>query len=185
MPDARARMDPPEILRLREKIHQEDIAIERATAEQDRLKQQISTYQGSLAVSPDTEEQYKKLTRDNETAHAIYTNLLTNEKSAEVQTAMEREQQGEQLKLLEGASLPDAASFPVRWMFTLGGFAVGLVIGIGWVLCQELMDRSLRNEHDVENLLDLPTLAFVPFANDVDPAPQKSARAFWKKPLSA
>src|SRR5215470_1015901 len=38
MPDSRARMEPPEILRLREKIHQEDIAIERATAEQSRLK---------------------------------------------------------------------------------------------------------------------------------------------------
>jgi uncharacterized protein involved in exopolysaccharide biosynthesis len=183
-PDSRARMEPPEILRLREKIHQEDIAIERATAEQNRLKEQISTYQGSLAVSPDTEEQYKKLTRDNETAHAIYTNLLTNEKSAEVQTAMEREQQGEQLKLLEAASLPDAPSFPVRWMFTFGGFAGGLAIGIGWVLCQEMMDRSLRSEHDVENLLGLPTLAFVPFANGVDSSPQNSARAFGKKPLS-
>src|SRR5262249_44153041 len=184
LPESRARMEPPEILRLREKIHQEDIAIERATSEQSRLKEQISTYQSSLAVSPDVEEQYKKLTRDNETAHTIYANLLTNEKSAEVQTAMEREQQGEQLKLLESASLPDAPSFPVRWMFALGGFAVGLALGIGWVLFEEMMDRSLRNENDVENLLGLPTLAFVPFANGVDSSSQRSARVFWKRPLS-
>jgi uncharacterized protein involved in exopolysaccharide biosynthesis len=183
-PGSRAQMEPPEILRLREKIHQEEIAIERATAEQSRLKEQISIYQASLAVSPDIEEQYKQLTRDNETAHAIYTNLLTNEKSAEVQTAMEREQQGEQLKLLEAASLPDAPSFPVRWMFTVGGCGLGLAIGIGWVLFWEMMDKSLRNAGDVENLLGLPTLALVPFAKDVDLSIQKSTRNFWKRPLS-
>jgi len=183
-PDSRVRMEPPEILRLREKIQQEDIAIDRATTEQDRLKDQISTYQGRLALSPDVEEQYKKLTRDSETAHAIYANLLTNEKAAEVQTAMEREQQGEQLKLLEAASLPDAPSFPVRWKFGLGGFFGGLAMGVGLVLLQVMMDQSLRNEEDVENLLSLPTLAFVSYANGADSSQQGRTRALWKKPWS-
>lgn len=162
--EAKAKMEPPEILRLRERIHQQDSVIDRANAEQTRLKQQIEAYQGRLALSPEVEEEYKKLTRDNETAHTIYDSLLANKNSAEMQTAMEREQQGEQIKLLESANLPLAPSFPVRWMFAAGGLVAGLGLGVSLVIIRELLDRSIRHEADVAELLNLPTLAFVPWA---------------------
>lgn len=162
--DARIKMEPPEILRLRERVHQEDLVIERANAEQTRLKSEIDSYQSRLALSPDVEEQYKKLTRDNETAHGIYAGLLANKAAAEMQTAMEHEQQGEQIKLLEGANLPDTPTFPVRWIFMVGGLVAGLGLGIGAVVAKEVVDRSVRNENDVADLLNLPTLAFVPYA---------------------
>jgi uncharacterized protein involved in exopolysaccharide biosynthesis len=162
--DAKTKMEPPEILRLRERIHEQDGMIERASAEQVRLKQHIESYQGRLALSPEVEEQYKKLTRDNETAHTIYDSLLANKNSAEMQTEMEREQQGEQIKLLESANLPLAPSFPARWMFAAGGLGVGLSLGGSLVVIRELLDRSIRNEGDVAELLNLPTLAFVPCA---------------------
>jgi uncharacterized protein involved in exopolysaccharide biosynthesis len=182
--ESRVKMEPPEVLRLREKIHQEDIAMDRATAEQSRLKEQINSYQGRLALSPDVEEQYKKLTRDSETAHSIYASLLTNEKSAEIQTAMEREQQGEQIKLLEAASLPDSPIFPVRWMFALGGCVAGLALGVGLVFLQETTDRSLRTQDDVENLLNLPALASVPYATGNEGSHPQRTWTPWKRPLS-
>jgi uncharacterized protein involved in exopolysaccharide biosynthesis len=160
--EARAKMEPPAILSLRERIHQQDSVIERATAEQTRLKQQIASYQGRLALSPEVEEEYKKLTRDNETAHTIYDSLLANKNSAEMQTEMEREQQGEQIKLLESANFPLAPSFPARWMFAAGGLVAGLGLSVSLVIIRELLDRSIRDETDVAELLNLPTLAFVP-----------------------
>lgn len=164
--DPTAKMEPPEIISLRERVHQQEGLIDRATAEQTKLKEQIESYQARLALSPDVEEQYKKLTRDTETAHASYDNLLANKTSAEMQTEMEREQQGEQIKLLEPASLPLSPSFPVRWMFAVGGLLLGLATGIGWLVVRELADQSIRSEHDVADLLNLPTLASMPWAGN-------------------
>jgi capsular polysaccharide biosynthesis protein len=103
------------------------------------------------------------LTRDYETAHTIYDNLLTNESAAQVQAEMERKQQGEQVKLLDPATLPDSPSFPVRWMFALVGFGVGLGLGACVAFWQELRDKSIRDEGDVLAALELPTLASVPW----------------------
>jgi|SRR5579863_4541237 len=159
----RAKMEPPEILRLREQIHQNEIVMARATHEQKRLQELINSYQDRLSVSPDVEEQYKQLTRDNETAHTIYDNLLTNESAARMQTEMERKQQGEQMKLLDPAILPTSPSFPVRWKFALGGFGAGLCIGLSIAFWLELRDKSIRNEGDVLAALELPMLASVPW----------------------
>jgi capsular polysaccharide biosynthesis protein len=76
---------------------------------------------------------------------------------------MEREQQGEQLKLLEVADLPISPNFPVRWMFAAGGACLGLFSGLAIVLLYEFRDRSIRGEADVATLLDLPMLASVPW----------------------
>jgi uncharacterized protein involved in exopolysaccharide biosynthesis len=157
-----AKLEPGEILRLRQVIHQDDTAISQASREQKRLRELSDTYQSRLAVSPDIEDQYKQLTRDNETAHKIYDDLLSNKNAADVQAEMERAQQGEQMKLLEPASLPGSPSFPVRWMFAAGGLGAGLAIGLAVAFWLELRDKSLCSEADVVAALELPMLVFLP-----------------------
>jgi len=157
------KLEPPEIRRLRDQIYRQDRAIEHATAAQKRLQEHMESFQSRFAVNPETEDEYKQLTRDNTTAHNIYDQLLTNKSTAEIQTEMERNQEGEQLKLLDPASLPNSPSFPVRWEFALyglgGGLAIGLCIGF-WL---EVQDKEIRNESDVLAALELPTLATVPW----------------------
>lgn len=157
------KIEPEPMLRLRRQVNDDETAIARSMAEQSHLKESIDAYQGRLALSPHVEEQYKQLTRDNETAHAVYDGLLQDKSKADIQAQMEHEQQGEQLKLLDGANLPDAPSFPVRWMFAVGGLAVGLAVGIGLALLVEVRDKSLRNAEDVTAVLDLPMLASFPW----------------------
>jgi uncharacterized protein involved in exopolysaccharide biosynthesis len=160
-----ARIEPEHVLRLRHQIHEDEGAIARATQEHTRLTTLIDSYRSRLALSPDVEEQYKQLTRDSETAHAIYDGLLTDKNKAEMQAELEHEQQGEQVKLLDAANLPDSPSFPIRWMFALGGVAAGLALGLGLVLLFEVRDKSIRTESDVIEVLDLPMLASMPWAH--------------------
>ena len=162
------KLEPPEILRLREQVHRNDEAIERATAQQKRLQERIDSYQDRLTVSPEVEEEYKQLTRDNTTAHDLYTNLLTNKNSALIQTEMERNQEGEQLKLLDPASLPNSPSFPVRWVFAAYGLGAGLCIGLCFAVWLELRDKAIRDEGDVLAALELPMLVFLPWSKDDD-----------------
>jgi polysaccharide chain length determinant protein (PEP-CTERM system associated) len=155
--------EPPEIQQLRLQVHQYDEAIAQTAGDQKRLQSQIQTYQGRVALSPAVEEQYKALTRDYETAQKFYTDLLSKKNESEMQTDMERQQRGEQMRLLNPASLPDEPSFPLRWMFAAGGLGGGLALGIGIALWLELRDKSIRNEEDVQAALELPMLVSVPW----------------------
>lgn len=163
VPREGARLEPPEIMRLREQIHRSEGAIDRATSEQAQVQKQIDLYQSRLALSPEIEEEYKQLTRDNVTAHNIYDELLTNKSNAEIQTEMERNQEGEQLKLMDPANLPNAPSFPVRWVFALYGLGAGLGIGLCIAIWLELKDKAIRDEADVVAALELPMLGSVPW----------------------
>ena len=155
--------EPPEIRQLRVQIHQYTDVIAQATREQKRLQDAINLYQGRVALSPSVEEQFKALTRDYETAQKSYSDLLAKKGESEIQADMERHQQGEQMRLLNAASLPDSPSFPVRWMFAAGGLGAGFMVGMGLVLVLEFQDKSIRDEKDVLAALELPMLVAVPW----------------------
>src|SRR5262249_434399 len=121
------------------------------------------------------EEQYKALTRDYDTALKIYNDLLAKKSESGMQTEMERAQQGEQMRLLNPANLPDTPSFPERWLFAAGGLGTGLVLGLGLAMWLELRDKSIRTEEDVLAALELPMLVSVPWigADGTDAATSK------------
>jgi uncharacterized protein involved in exopolysaccharide biosynthesis len=162
--------EPPEIQQLRMQIHQYSEVIAQATRQQTTLQNQIKVQQGRVALSPGVEEQYKQLTRDYDTAQKFYSALLDKKSQSEMQTSMEREQQGEQMRLQIPAGLPDSPSFPNRLLFAAGGLGGGLVLGLGLGLLLELRDKSLRNEADVIAALDLPVLSQVPWVGAGVPA---------------
>jgi len=163
--DKASASEPPEIRQLRLQVHQYDQAIVQATRDQQRLQDQIRSYQGRVALSPAVEEQYKQLTRDYDTAQKFYNDLLAKKSESAMQTDMERGQQGEQMRLLNPANLPDSPSFPNRWLFTGGGLGAGLAIGMGLALWMELRDKSIRTEQDVLAAMELPMLVSVPWVN--------------------
>jgi len=162
-PDQASLSEPPEIQQLRLQIHQYQQVITQAGRDQQRLQEQIKIYQGRVALSPAVEEQYRKLTRDYDTAQKFYDDKSKQEKDSETQTAMEREQQGEQMQLQNPADLPDSPTFPNRLLFAGGGVAGGLAIGLGLAIWLEMRDQSVRTERDVLAVLELPVLSQVPW----------------------
>jgi polysaccharide chain length determinant protein (PEP-CTERM system associated) len=163
VPRGGAKMEPPHILGLREQIYHLDQAIDRATTAQNQLQERIDSFQKRFAISPEIEEEYKQLTRDNATAHSMYDQLLSNKSSAEIQTEMEHNQEGEQLKLLNPANLPSSPSSPVRSTFALYGLAAGFGLGLGIAVWLEFKDKEIRDEADVVAALELPMLGSLPW----------------------
>ncbi|HEU5336986.1 MAG TPA: GNVR domain-containing protein, partial [Terriglobales bacterium] len=107
-------------------------------------------------------EQLKSLTRDYQSALDFYNNLLAKKSESEMATDLERQQEGEQFRIMDPADLPNEPSFPNRSLFALGGLAIGAALGLGLVVIRELDDKLLRTEEDVAVLLDLPTLVLLP-----------------------
>ncbi|MBZ5667238.1 MAG: lipopolysaccharide biosynthesis protein [Acidobacteriia bacterium] len=164
--DKASASEPPEIRQLRLQIHQYQGVIDQATADQKRLQSQINVYQSRTAMSPNVEEQYKLLTRDNDNAQALYKDLLTKKSSAELGTSMENQQQGEQMHILSAAGLPDSPSFPNRPLFAAGGFGAGLALGLLIAIWLEFSDKSIRTEKDAAAIMDLPLLISVPWLGE-------------------
>jgi uncharacterized protein involved in exopolysaccharide biosynthesis len=179
--------EPPEIRQMRLQIHQYQSVIEQATLDQKRLQNQIGVYQSRTAMSPNVEEQYKLLTRDNDNAQAFYKDLLAKKSSSGLATSMENQQQGEQMHILVGAGLPDAPSFPNRPLFAAGGFGAGLALGMILAIFLEFTDKSIRTEKDAAAVMDLPLLISVPWVGEDEHVPVapngngngSARRSFW------
>jgi polysaccharide chain length determinant protein (PEP-CTERM system associated) len=154
--------EPSQIAQLRAEVHTTDQVIAEKTREQGKIQQAIKVYQDRVQSSPAVEQQYKELTRDYQTALEFYNDLLKKRDQSAMATDLERQQEGEQFKILDPANLPDQPSFPNRPAFAFGGLAGGLALGLGIAFLLESRDTSFRTERDVEFALRLPVLAMVP-----------------------
>lgn len=168
---------PPQIQNLRTLIHTQEQTLEEKTREQQRLQAQIKIYQSRLELSPMIEEEYKKITRDYGIAVGEYNELLSKRNNSELSTDLERRQQGEQFRVMDPPNLPEEASFPNPFYFSLGGIAGGLAIGTGLMALIEMRDKALRNEGDIEFFLGLPTLALLPSVGENN---SRGNRGFWR-----
>lgn len=175
--DSTRLIEPPQIQQLRSQIRQLDLTIREKTREQERLQEQIKIYQARVQLSPVIEQQYKELTRDYDTALKFYNDLLAKKAQSEMGQALERDQQGEQFRVMDAANLPERPSYPNRLQFALGGLLAGLVLGGGIAVLLEIRDKSIRSERDIQALLGLPTLALLPLIE----ATNGKRRRFWKQ----
>ena len=178
--------EPPEIRQMQLQIHQYQSVIDQATADQKRLQGSIGVYQSRTAMSPNVEEQYKLLTRDNDNAQALYKDLLAKKSSSGLAYNMETQQEGEQMHIMSPAGLPDSPSFPNRPIFAAGGLGVGLGLGLIIAIFLEFSDKSIRTAKDAAAVMDLPLLISVPWLGEeaVEAAANgngngKSRRSFW------
>jgi len=177
--------EPGEIRQLRLQIHQYQDLIAQATRDQKKLQQEIAVYQSRVASSPAVEGEYKELARDYDNAQKVYQDDLAKQSTSKMATQAQQQQQGEQMALLDPATLPDSPSFPNRLLFAAGGLGSGLVLGLSLALWMELRDKSIRTQADAEAAMDLPMLVAIPWVVETAaPANGNGKGHFWsrKKP---
>jgi polysaccharide chain length determinant protein (PEP-CTERM system associated) len=179
-PDKSAGSEPPEIRQLRLQVHQYEDLITQSTRDQKKLEEQISVYQSRVALSPAIEEQYKQLARDYDNTQKVYQDLLADKSKSDMALNMEQQQEGEQMRLLNPASVPDAPSFPNRLFFAGGGLAAGLALGASLGVGMELLDKSIRNQADAEAALELPMLVAMPWVAETASDGNGNGH-FWKR----
>jgi polysaccharide chain length determinant protein (PEP-CTERM system associated) len=161
--DKESGAEPPEIRQLRLQIHQYQDLIAQTTKDQKKLQQEIAVYQSRVSSSPGLEEEYKELARDYDNAQKVYQDDLAKQSTSKMATQAEQQQQGEQMVLLNPASVPDAPSFPNRLFFAGGGLGGGLALGFVLAIWLEFRDKSIRTQADAEAALELPMLVAVPW----------------------
>lgn len=150
-------------LQMRTQLQSMDLEIAQKKKDQAAIQSQLRTYQDRVASSPAIEEEYKSITRDNQTAQTFYDDLLNKIQTAKMATDLERRQQGESFKVMDEPNLPESPTYPKRGAFVGGGLGAGLGLGLLIVALLEYLDTAVRSERDIWAFTKLPTLGVIGF----------------------
>jgi uncharacterized protein involved in exopolysaccharide biosynthesis len=134
---------------------------DKETSEQ-RIRNQIGTYQSRVEAAPTRESEMVAMTRDYETLQAMYRNLLEKKEESKIAANLERRQIGEQFKLLDPARMGQKPFSPNRLRLSSIGMGVGLALGLALVALIEYRDKSFKTDQEITRVLSLPVLAVVP-----------------------
>lgn len=167
-------------LQLKAQIRAMDAGIVQKRKDQGAIQAQLRMYQERVSSSPAVEEEYKSITRDNQTAQAFYDDLLNKMNQSKMATDLEKRQQGEQFRVMDEPNLPEEPSTPKRPAFVFGGLAAGLGLGLLIVALLEYFDTALRSERDIWAFTKLPTLGVIAYNNETGPA-QTGRRWFGRR----
>jgi hypothetical protein len=80
---------------------------------------------------------------------------------------LERQQVGEQFKVLDEARVPERPFYPKRLQLNAVAAGAGMFIGILLAGLSEYRDTSLRTEEQLVSVLKLPVLAIVPVLDSI------------------
>jgi len=165
--------DSLSVQQMRAQIRAMDLGIAQKKRDQAEVQAQLRTYQDRVASSPAVEEEYKSITRDNQTAQAFYDDLLNKLNQSKMATDLERRQQGEQFRVMDEPNLPESPSSPKRPVFVMGGLFLGLALGLAFVALLEYLDTAIRSERDIWAFTKLPTLGVIGFTGEQEPVVAK------------
>jgi polysaccharide chain length determinant protein (PEP-CTERM system associated) len=165
--------DSLSVLQLRAQLRAMEQGITQKRRDQAAIQAQLRMYQDRIASSPAVEEEYKSITRDNQTAQAFYDDLLNKMNQSKMATDLERRQQGEQFRVMDEPNLPEAPDSPKRPVFVGGGLALGFALGLLVVGLLEYLDTALRSERDVWAFTKLPTLGVIAYNGEDSPVKVK------------
>jgi succinoglycan biosynthesis transport protein ExoP len=147
---------------LEAQIQKLDQEIQEQTNLQGPLQQQIDFHLSKLERVPIFEQQIAGLMRDYDSLRSHYQNLLDKKLSAQMASELESRQKGERFVILDRAPVPDRPAGPNRALIGFGGLMLGLVGGVGLAIAIEMMDLSVRSEHEASELLGIAVLAGIP-----------------------
>ena len=130
--------------------------------ELDQVNKQIAQFQSRLESGPANEQRYVQLMSDQQQANQKYQDLLKKQNLSEANQDAQTRKAGENLEVLDSASLPESPTAPNRWMIIGIGFGAGTIIGIAFAAVREIKDTSLKNLKDVRAYTQLPILSSIP-----------------------
>jgi capsular polysaccharide biosynthesis protein len=152
--------------------------IEERTRQRTDVEKQIAAIQSRIEMSPPLEQQYAGLLRDSELARQNYSEMVKRREASETAQNLEEHKAGQNLEVLDPASLPEAPAEPNRLAIAGVGIMLGLVAGIMLAGAREVKNTSLKNLKDIRAYTNLPVLSSIPLLENALLV-RKKRRLFW------
>jgi polysaccharide biosynthesis transport protein len=149
--------------------------IENLQKDENHLKAAIAQYENRLNQTPIREQQQGGITRETEALRQEYAELQKKEQESQLATNLEKQQGGQQFRMIDPASFPLVPSSPKRFKMSLFGVAGGLALGLLLALVLEMRNTSFHDEKELARDLTPPFVMSVPLL----PTPAEERRAWW------
>lgn len=142
------------VVQIKGNLETNRLEIESLTKEENRLKSQIAVYESRINQTPVREQEEAGILRDTEVLRQQYADLQKKEQESQLATNLEKQQGGQQFRLIDPASLPSVPSRPKRAKLSLGGAAAGLFLGLTLAFVMEARNPSFRTESELTDILE-------------------------------
>ena len=154
--------DDPVVAQIKSSLEANRVEIANLTREESRLKGVIAQYENRINQTPIREQQQAGIVRDTEVLRQQYSELQKKEQESQLATNLEKQQGGQQFRLIDPASVPSVPSSPKRAKISLGGAGGGLALGLALAVLMQLRDTSYVDERDVTKHLGPPFVLGIP-----------------------
>jgi polysaccharide biosynthesis transport protein len=154
--------DPSRIIDVESRLKATEIEIADRQKDIQTIRSNIAKMESRLNATPIREEELASVTRDTENARQNYQSMLDKETQSQLATNMEKNQEGEQFRVIDPPSLPQRPTEPNRAEIILGGWLLGLVVSGGLTAIGESAETRLKDEYELRSCAPLPVLALIP-----------------------
>jgi polysaccharide biosynthesis transport protein len=177
VPTVVSATDDPAVAQLKGQLEANRLEIENLTKDQEKFKAGLAEYEKRLNLTPVREQQLTGILREYDLQKTNYSDLLSKELQSKLATNLEKQQGGQQFRLIDPPSLPVVPSSPKREKINLGGLAGGIVLGLALAFLMEMKDPSLHSEQQLLKCFPSPLVVSIPLV--ILPAEQRSRN--WKR----
>ena len=155
--------DDPYAQQLQMRIDAEEQNIRSLNSRKYELQTKLTELEDKVALSPQVEREYERLSRNNEMAVENLNQARSNFDTAQKAAKLESEGAGDRFTIIESANLPFEPYKPNRTAIIL--LAIVLSAGVGLILATiaDTMDDTVKNSRDVVRLINTPPLAVIPY----------------------
>jgi uncharacterized protein involved in exopolysaccharide biosynthesis len=155
-------------------------SVELSQAREDQLKAELAAQKELVLQLSRNRNELTLLKQEADNAQSAYDDALART----AQTRLESQIAATDVAVLNSAVVPTRPTSPKPAMTIVLACFAGLLLGIAIALCWEWLDQRIRSMADVEQVLGLTVLAYIPTELSIPnekPIPTKQPKAMLKE----
>ena len=156
----------PAVVQLKTQINAIDTQLAGLDRRSNEVRSKLDQMQRRVEATPQTEREYKALTRDLDLAHTKYDEINKNMMDSESTSAAIASGRSDELRLVQPPSLPAKPAKPKRIAIAAIGLMLAILLSLTAVVVAESVDQTVRGSRDVRRVLDLSPLGVIPEITD-------------------
>jgi polysaccharide chain length determinant protein (PEP-CTERM system associated) len=157
------QLSDPRILTLKTQITMVESDTERQQKTLDETNKQIAELDSRINAIPNAEVSLEVIDREYQTKKTNYDNLLVQQQKIDVGADAAKDMQSGGIQVIDSANLPERPIAPKRSLLIVGGFGVGMILGVLLALAFEMRRLlTIQTVEDARHYTGLTVLAAIP-----------------------